>query len=118
MIEKQGIDPNSLDKNGNTPLFYCCQKDAVNIVEYLIQKIEIDPKVKNKSNSTLIHFCSQNGAIHILDYFIDKLKKDEKDIFGKTAFGKEFWSVLALRHCPQSHLWAPVGLALHYGGLL
>ena len=85
LIEKQNVNKNIPDFNGDTPIHYASKNGHLRIVQYLIERQNVDIDIKGFWGKTPLHCASQKGHLQIVEYLLSKGANIEaKDIFEKT----------------------------------
>jgi ankyrin repeat protein len=94
ILEKEKVDINRLDKNGQTALHYAVRGKRVDNVGYLLEN-GANPAIRDENGDTPFHLAeaavSQDSAIlDLLLSYENKPKIDERDNAGMTALHVAF----------------------------
>ena len=73
-----GMDPNQVDKYGNTPLYWAAFKGYTKIVELLL-KAGADPKHVNNNGNTPLYWAALEGYLKIVELLL-KAGADPKHV--------------------------------------
>ena len=94
LIEKQGVDLNVKDKQGNTPLNVAASCGSLAIVKYLITRRNCSPVCPGFLCRTPLHnACEKDGNLDMVKYLVEK---QEVDLNIKDAEGNTSMHVAAL----------------------
>jgi ankyrin repeat protein len=73
LLEKDGVDANTKDKNGRTPLSWAAQKGHYAVVKLLLAKDGADPDSKDtKCGLTPLSWAAANGHGCVVKLLLDK----------------------------------------------
>ena len=61
LLAIDGVDPNSKDNNGQTPLSWAAEKGYEVVVKQLLATDGIDPNFKDKCGQTPLSWAAANG---------------------------------------------------------
>ena len=75
LLNNDNTDPNTLNKNGYTPLHYAAIKDNIPIIELLLENKKTDPDIPNKDGDTPLHFAAIKDNIKNIQILL-KYKAD------------------------------------------
>ena len=86
LIEKNQINVNARDNNGNTILHLFAENENIEMAKYLIEEKEMDVNEKNKDEDTVLHIFTKRGNIEMAKYLIEEKEMDvnEKNKDGDT----------------------------------
>ena len=77
LIKGAGIDPNSADIDGRTPIFYATIFGHLDVIKYLVEEAKVqDPNKANKYGVTPIYSAAQEGYLDVVEYLFEKAEAD------------------------------------------
>ena len=87
LCEIENTNPNTMDKNDDTPLHLAVLNAHLKIVQYLICRHQVEIDNKNKNELTPLHYACLKGNFEIIKYLIDKgANINAVDKYRKTPF--------------------------------
>jgi ankyrin repeat protein len=72
LIEQCGVNVESKDDIGRTPLHITSFKGHIEVIKYLIEQCRANVEAKNNTGRTPLHFASENGHIKVVKYLIER----------------------------------------------
>ena len=85
---ESGVDINSTDHKGRTPLMIAAQYQHKEIVEYLLSRLNIDVNKQDVEGFTALQYACQNGSVCVLDLL---LGVKDIDVMKAQRFGMTPW---------------------------
>ena len=86
LIEKEKVDVNKKDENGEYLLHIAAINGHLDIIKYLIEKQNVYIDIKGKSQKTALIYASEKGDLDIVEYLLSKGANIESmDYYYKTA---------------------------------
>ena len=67
----QGVDPNAIDKTGNTALLVAFKEDSFKVAKFLIEYPKIDLEKPNLSNETPVMMAAFKGSYDLVKLLVD-----------------------------------------------
>jgi ankyrin repeat protein len=72
LLIRLGLDVNSKDVEGGTPLMGACLKGFLTVVKYLVDTAHADIFSKTKQGVSTLHRACDGGSVEVLEYLCDK----------------------------------------------
>jgi ankyrin repeat protein len=70
LLLERGVDPNTQDKDGDTPLHKAAYKGYVDVVKLLLEH-GADPNIKNKSGITPLYWAVFRGHVEVVKLLLE-----------------------------------------------
>ena len=86
LLEKNIVDKEQRNKEGNSPLHIAALEGHLPIVKYLIEVQKCDKEARNQTRETPLHYACWNGHLPIVKYLIEEqnVYNEPKNNFGQT----------------------------------
>ena len=86
LLAKDGVDPDSKDSVGRTPLWWAAENGHEAVVKLLLAKDGVDPDSKDSFGRTPLSWAAANGHEAVVKLLLakDGVDPDSKDSFGQT----------------------------------
>ncbi|XP_076440346.1 LOW QUALITY PROTEIN: uncharacterized protein LOC143279908 [Babylonia areolata] len=96
---QMGVQPDTADFLGRTPLHEACQQNRVHVVGVLLNEAGAEPNVRDWRGSTPLHYACAAGHLEVVEMLMDSPRTavDSVDVRGRTP-------LLTAAHCNQQHV--------------
>jgi ankyrin repeat protein len=72
LLDKDGVGPDSKDRNGGTPLWHAAENGHEAVVKLLLDKDGVDPDSKGGNGETPLWWAAANGHEAVVKLLVEK----------------------------------------------